>query len=341
MVSLQEQLELLVQGEDLSIPAAYAAFSAIMQGEANEIEMAALLTALRVKGESVAEIVGAARAMQEQATPIVVERRGLLDTCGTGGDRLGTFNISTAAAFVLAACDVPIAKHGNRSVSSNSGSADVLEALGVNINLTPQNVARCIDELGIGFCFAPLFHSAMKHAAPVRKQLKFRTIFNLLGPLTNPARAEFQLLGTGRVETAARLARALSELGRERALVVSGADHLDEVSLWGVTQAFEVTPSRLIEHRWTAASFGLPEVEVGQLKVASAAESAAVLRRIYAGERGAPRDIVLANVAAGLLVFGKVADLQEGVSLGAEAIDSGRAENVLSRLVGKTQEMGK
>jgi anthranilate phosphoribosyltransferase len=305
----------------------------------NEVEMAALLTALRVKGESVSEIVGAARAMHERATPIVTQKRGLLDTCGTGGDRLQTFNISTAAAFVLAACGVPIAKHGNRSVSSSSGSADVLEQLGVNISLTPDQVARCIDELGIGFCFAPLFHGAMKHAAPVRKQLRFRTIFNLLGPLTNPARAEFQLLGTGRIETAQRLARALSELGRAHAFVVCGANQLDEVSLWGHTTAFEVTGGKLIEHRWTAATFGLDECRVEQLQVGSPAESAAVLRHVFQGQPGAARDIVLANAAAGLLAARKADHPRDAVATAAAAIDRGAVIGLAERLAETTSAM--
>ena len=337
MISLTEQLERLVQGEDLSTAEAHAAFAAIMQGEVSEVEMAALLTALRVKGESVAEIVGAARAMHERATPIEVKRNGLLDTCGTGGDRLSTFNISTATAFVLAACDVPIAKHGNRSVSSSSGSADVLEQLGININLTPAQVADCIDRVGIGFCFAPLFHGAMKHAAPVRKQLKFRTIFNLLGPLTNPARAEFQLLGTGRIEIAGRLARALAELGRQHAFVVCGADHLDEVSLWGTTTAFEIVSDKIIEHHWNARTFELPEADVGELRVATAAESAQVLREVFRGQAGGARNIVLANAAVGLLAAGKVAEPHEGVEMGAAAIDSGRVAVILENLAATTQ----
>lgn len=339
MTSLHEHLERLVTGHDLAADDAYAAFTAIMQGEVSEVEMAALLTALRVKGEAVSEIVGAARAMHERATPIATQKRGLLDTCGTGGDRLQTFNISTAAAFVLAACGVPIAKHGNRSVSSSSGSADVLEQLGVNISLTPEQVARCIDELGIGFCFAPLFHGAMKHAVPVRKQLRFRTIFNLLGPLTNPARAEFQLLGTGRIETAQRLSRALAELGREHAFVVCGADQLDEVSLWGQTTAFEVTAGKLIEHRWTAATFGLDECRVEHLQVGSPAESAAVLRQVFQGQPGAARDIVLANAAAGLLAARTTDGPREAVATAAAAIDSGKVIELAERLAETTNAM--
>jgi anthranilate phosphoribosyltransferase len=311
-----------------------------MDGQCSDVELAALLTAIRIKREAVSEIVGAARAMQERATPIRTTTRGLLDTCGTGGDQLQTFNISTAAAFVVAACGVPIAKHGNRGVSSISGSPDVLEQLGVQNNLSPAAVARCVDELGIGFCFAPLFHSAMKHAAPVRKQLRFRTIFNLLGPLTNPARAEFQLLGTGRIETAGRLARALAELGRQHAFVVCGADQLDEVSLWGTTTAFEVSGGQVVEHHWSAETFGLPECQVADLQIQSPSASAAVLRRVFDGEPGPARDTVLANAAAGLLAAQAASDPRHAVAQAAKAIDSGTVRNLLHRLAELTTKLG-
>jgi anthranilate phosphoribosyltransferase len=304
------------------------------------VETAAFLTALRMKGEAVAEIVGAARAMQERATPIRTRQTGLLDTCGTGGDQLHTFNISTAAAFVAAACGVPVPKHGNRGVSSTSGTADVLEQLGVNIQLGADLVGRCVDELKIGFCFAPLFHGAMKHAAPIRKQLRFRTVFNLLGPLTNPAKAEYQLLGTGRIETAHRLARALAELGRKHAYVVCGADQLDEVSLWGTTTAFEVTGGFVVEHHWTAETFGLPECHAGDLKVGSPAESAAVLRSVFAGDKGPARNMVLANAAAALLAAQRLIDPREGVAVAARAIDSGKVTELVQRLARLTTELG-
>ncbi len=330
---IQNALEQLTTGHDLDESEACAAFSAIMDGESSEIETAALLTALRMKGEGVGEIVGAARAMQQRATPIHTRHEGLLDTCGTGGDQLHTFNISTATAFVVAACGVPVPKHGNRGVSSSSGSADVLEQLGVNINLSPELVARCLDELKIGFCFAPLFHAAMKHAAAVRKQLRFRTIFNLVGPLTNPARAEFQLLGTGRKEMAHRLARALAALGRKHAFVVCGADQLDEVSLWGTTTAFEVTAAQVVEHHWTAFTFGLPECRIEELQVRSPAESAGMICDIFSGKPGAPRNIVVANAAAGLLAARKAADLNDAVAQSVAAIESGRVRALLHQLV--------
>jgi anthranilate phosphoribosyltransferase len=339
MTTIQHALERLVTGHDLDAMEAYAAFGGIMDGQCSEAEIAALLTALRVKGEAVAEIVGAARAMQERATGIPVKHHAMLDTCGTGGDQLHTFNISTATAFVVAACGVPVAKHGNRSVSSSSGSADVLEKLGININLTPEAVAQCIEEIGIGFCFAPLFHSAMRHAAPVRKQLRFRTIFNLLGPLTNPARAQYQLLGTGRKETAHRLARALADLGRKRAFVVCGADQLDEVSLWGTTTAFEVVDGKVIEHHWTPPTFGLPEGRVEDLQVESPVQSAEMINAVFSAQVLPARDIVLANAAVGLLAAEREEDLRRAVKRAAEAIDSGAAARVAARLGERSQEL--
>jgi anthranilate phosphoribosyltransferase len=334
---IQHALDRLVSGHDLSAAEAHAAISELMEGRASESETAALLTALRMKGEAVSEIVGAARAMHERAAPLVTKQKGLLDTCGTGGDELHTFNISTAAAFVVAACGVPVPKHGNRGVSSTSGSADVLEQLGVNINLTPEGVSRCLDAVGIGFCFAPLFHGAMRHVAPVRKQLRFRTIFNLLGPLTNPARAEYQLIGTGRKETANRLALALAELGRKHAYVVCGAGGLDEVSLWGETCAFEVRGTGpLVEHTWSAKTFGLPECRVEELQVDSPAASAAVIRNIFAGNPGPARNIVVANAAAGLLAAERFTDPREAARFAASALDEGRAAKLLERLAAES-----
>ncbi|HBH51135.1 MAG TPA: anthranilate phosphoribosyltransferase [Planctomycetaceae bacterium] len=337
--TLQLALGQLTSGESLDSHAAYAAFGTIMDGGASDVEMAAFLAALRVKGESVDEIVGAARAMCERSTPVPVHRSGLLDTCGTGGDGLHTFNISTATAFVVAACGVPVAKHGNRGVSSSSGSADVLEQLGVQVGLTPEGAARCIEEIGLGFCFAPTYHTAMRYVAPVRRQLKFRTIFNLLGPLTNPARAEYQLIGVSRVQTAGLLARALADLGRKHAFVVCGADQLDEVSLWGETTAIEVEAGTLKMHRWTVADFGLPPCAADDLTVASPAESAGVIREVFAGKPGPHRNMVLANAAAALLAAVKVGTLAEGVARATEAIDSGRARDLLGRLVALSQKL--
>lgn len=330
---IRDALPLLLAGNDLTIEQTQEIFGAVMDGAAHDAEIAALVTALRMKGEAVDEIVGAARAMTARATAIPCNTRELLDTCGTGGDALHTFNISTAAAFVAAAAGVPVAKHGNRSVSSSSGSADVLEALGVNIQLTPEQAGHCVDHGGIGFCFAQLCHGAMKHAAGVRKQLGFRTIFNLLGPLTNPAAAEYQLVGANTPPIAEKLAGALARLGRTRAAVVCGNGELDEVSLWGTTDAWVVTGGEIEHQRWNADSFGLPECDVAALVVDSADESADVIRRVFAGETGPARDMVIANAAAALYVAGKYGTLVDAAAAAAEAIESGETANKLQRLI--------
>jgi anthranilate phosphoribosyltransferase len=325
-------LSRVVDGLDLDAVQMQAAVAEIMDGRSGDVEMAALLTALRMKGETVAEIVGAARAMRACAAKIDVQRDGLLDTCGTGGDGLHTFNVSTAVALVAAATGVPVAKHGNRGVSSSSGSSDVLQALGVNVSLEPERVARCIEEVGIGFCFAPLFHGAMKHAAPIRKRLGFRTIFNLLGPLTNPAGAEYQLLGANRDETADKLARALAELGCRRALVVCGADEIDEVSLWGTTTVNVVSGGDVTQETWSAETFGLPECQASDLRVGSPEESAAVIRGVFGGEPGPARHMVLANAAAALIAAERADDVPSAVAKAADAIDSGKAAALCERL---------
>jgi anthranilate phosphoribosyltransferase len=331
---IQTALETALTSRDVSADALRAAIGALMDGRCTDVEIAALLTALAVKGETAEELAGAALAMRERATPIRTSRTGLLDTCGTGGDRLHTFNISTATALVAAAAGVPVAKHGNRSASSRSGSADVLESLGVRIDLPPEQVGRCIDELGIGFCFARLLHAAMKHVAPVRTALGFRTIFNLLGPLTNPARAEYQLIGCNRVETAEKLALAIARLRTKRTFVVCGDDQLDEVALWGVTTVFDVQGEHVGQRLWTAGDLGLPETTVDQLRVESPEQSAAVIRGVLDGTtQGPPRDIVLANAAAALVAAGRTPTPQAGVAHAAETIDSGAAADKLRQLV--------
>ena len=329
-IAIEQAIVPLLERQDVPESACRAAVAAIMDGECDEISIAAFLTALRVKGESVDEIVGAARAMSERAQRVPTQRRGLLDTCGTGGDELRTLNISTATALVAAACGIPVAKHGNRSVSSSSGSADVLEALGVNTQLTPAQVGRCIDEVGIGFCFAPVFHGAMRHAVPVRKALRFRTLFNLLGPLTNPAQAEFQLLGASRIATAEKLARASAKLGRSRVLVVCGNDQLDEVSLWGETTVFEVVADKVTRLIWTAATFGLPECRVDQLSVASSTESAARLNEVFNGKPGPARDIIVANAAAALIATATEVDPRNAAERASRAITEGKAAELLA-----------
>jgi anthranilate phosphoribosyltransferase len=330
---LKHAVEQLLQRHDLTEDESCQCIGVIMDGQCEPVDIAAFLTAMTAKGPEPMELVGAARAMRRRATPIVTQRRPLLDTCGTGGDRLHTFNISTATALLAAACGVPVAKHGNRSVSSSSGSADVLEALGVHIALSPEAAGRCLDEVGIAFCFAPLVHGAMKHAAPVRRQLGFPTIFNLLGPLTNPAGAEYQLLGASSFNRAELLATALAQLGGRKSIVVCGNDELDEVSLWGSTLAFEITDGQLVRHRWTAESFGLPVCSVSDLQVKSAAESGAVIRSVFEGKSASAASMVIANTAAALLACERVADLRTGAEMARAAISSGAALQLLNRLI--------
>ena len=311
----------------------------IMDGHAAEWEIAALLTGLAVRGETEPELTGAALAMRQRATRIPTTRSGLLDTCGTGGDRLRTFNISTAAALTAAAAGVPVAKHGNRKATSTTGSADVLEQLGVRVELTPSEVARCLEELGVGFCFARVLHGAMKHVAPIRGKLPFRTIFNLLGPLTNPAGAAFQVIGTHRQDTAQLLAQTVHQLGTQRTLVVCGNGELDEVALWGETTVLDVQPHGIQQETWTARSLGLPTVRVEDLQVDTAAESAEILRRVFRGEECPARQMVLANTAAALYAAGRVLTPVEGVDLAKQTLDSGAVTILLNRLVSQTAKV--
>ena len=328
--------ELLIEGQHLSREEMQFAIGRMMDGECSEVEMAAFLTALRMKGETADEIVGAAQAMISRAVSVPVkETTFLLDTCGTGGDKLCTFNISTATAIVCASLGIPVAKHGNRSATSSSGSSTVLETLGVHLHLTPEQVAECIEEVGMGFCFAPLYHGAMKHAAPVRQQLGFRTIFNLLGPLVNPAGANYQILGVSYRPFASMMALALKELGCYRACIVSGADNLDEVSLWGETELHFVDQEvdEIQIETVTADSFGLSECCVEELQVSSPEESAEVLRSLFQGASGPQRDIVLANTAVALRLTERAGDFKEGIALAAQVIDSGETWKLCEHLM--------
>ncbi|MBI2827333.1 MAG: anthranilate phosphoribosyltransferase [Planctomycetia bacterium] len=333
---MEQTLGRLAAGDDLSMDDTSRAIEAIMLGLCTDAEIALFLTGLRLKGETVAEIAGAAAALRRHMTPIRTARTGVIDTCGTGGDGSKTFNISTAAALVAAAAGVTVAKHGNRRVTSTSGSADVLVALGVNIEADVLLVETCLEELGICFCFAPLLHGAMKHVAAVRQQLAMPTIFNLLGPLSNPAGASFQLLGVGREELRPTMAEALALLGTERAIVVCGEDGLDEVTLSGPTNVSETHGGRTREFVWHPYDFGLESASLDSMKVTSADESAAVIREVLAGERGPRRDIVVANAAAALWTAGKTATPQAAARLAAEAIDSRAARELLAALVRKT-----
>jgi anthranilate phosphoribosyltransferase len=329
----------LAAGDNLTADETTAAVDAIMRGEWAEAEIALLLTGLREKGETAEELAGAARAMRRHMRPIRTSRSGVLDTCGTGGIGSKLFNVSTTAAIVTAAAGVPVAKHGNRRVTSKSGSADVLRELGVNVEAEVPVVEACLDELGLCFCFAPLLHTAMKHVAPVRQKLGGRTIFNLLGPLTNPAGAKFQLLGVGRGELRPLLAEALAMLGVERATIVSGDDGLGEVTIAGTTSVTELRGGPAATRReftWWPSDFGLAESPLDAALVDSPAESAELIRNILNGVTGPARDIVMANAAAAIWTAGRTDDTQAAGALAREAIDSGAARDLLARLVAKT-----
>lgn len=330
-MSLLPFLHRATAGSDLTAEEAYHAMSALLEGSAGESVIAGFLVALKMKGETAAELAGFARAMRERM--IVVDAGpGVIDTCGTGGDASGTFNISTAAALVMAGAGARVAKHGNRSLSSQTGSADVLEALGVRISMTPEEAARAVREIGIGFLFAPSLHPAMKHAQPVRRALKIRTVFNLLGPLANPARAQRQLIGAPSPEAAALMAGALAELGMERAFVVHGRDGLDEVSTTGPTDVWEITGGRVEKHLWTPSDFGVQRASLDALQGGDADRNAQIIRAILHGERGAARDIALVNAAAGLVVADLARDLKSAVAAAAQAIDSKAAAGKLAEL---------
>jgi anthranilate phosphoribosyltransferase len=325
-------LEKLQRRRDLTEAEASAAMGEIMDGRAQPSQIAGLLIALAMKGERPAEVVGLARAMKARATTLSRDFSPVFDTCGTGGDRAHTFNVSTVAALVLAACGVRVAKHGNRSVSSRCGSADLFEALGVNIAAEPKVVERCLEEAGIAFFFAPTFHPSMRHAGPTRRELGVRTAFNLLGPLTNPAGAKRQLVGVPRPELTELVARSLAMLGTERAWVVHGADGLDEISTTGYTKVSECRDGEVNTFYLHPSDLGIAKSQPEPLRGGDAAENAEIARRVLAGEPGAPRDIVLLNAAAALLIAGKVNRIQQGVELAAQAIDEGRAAGALDDL---------
>jgi anthranilate phosphoribosyltransferase len=326
-------IEKLRRHEDLTADESAAAMGEIMDGRARPSQMAALLVALSMKGERPAEIVGLARAMRERAVRLPNPHPHVFDTCGTGGDRANTFNVSTVAAIVVAACGVKIAKHGNRSVSSRCGSADVFEGLGVNVNAAPETVDRALNRAGMAFLFAPTFHPSMKNAAETRRELGVRTAFNLLGPLTNPAGATRQLVGVPKPELTELVARALAMLGSERAWVVHGADGLDEISTTGYTKVSECHDGAVRTFYLHPSDAGLPKSSSAALVGGAPATNADIAKRVLAGERGAARDIVLLNAGAAAFIAGRSHDLRHGVNTAADAIDSGAAANVLQRLV--------
>ncbi|HTU89951.1 MAG TPA: anthranilate phosphoribosyltransferase [Gemmataceae bacterium] len=330
-------LAALLERRDLSAMHMCQLMHGILDGTCGEAETAAVLVALHVKGETPDELAAAAAVLREYCLPLAAGRDDVLDTCGTGGDGCCTFNISTATALVAAGAGVPVVKHGNRAMSSRSGSADVLAALGVRIELDAASARRCLERAGMTFCLAPLFHPRMRHVGEVRRRLGVRTLFNCLGPLANPAGASYQLLGVGRAEWLDRLAAALARLGTRRALLVCGRDGLDEVSLSGATLVRQVQGNAVVSDEWTPDDFGLAPCSLDELRVEGPEESAAVIRAVLQGEKGPARRMVLANAAAGLSAAGKAASLPEGVAQAAQAIDSGRALGVLNDLVAVSQ----
>jgi len=341
----------VVEGQHLTAEEAYAVMDQIMSGQATDAQIAAFLTALRMKGETIAELTGFAKVMREKVTPVRTrhrvaaslsgtEREMLVDTCGTGGDAAGTFNVSTATAFVVAGAGIPVAKHGNRSVSSLCGSADVIEALGVNLDLPPEKVGRCIDEVGIGFLFAPLLHKAMRYVMLARKEIRIRTVFNILGPLTNPAKASAQVIGVYAGHLTETMAHVLNELGSFRAFVVHGEDGLDEITVTAETRIAEIRENRVHTYVVRPEDFGLRRATLKDLQGGNAAENAQIIRALLKGEQGPRRDIVLLNAGAAIAAGGKARDIREGVAAAAHSIDSGAALGRLERMVEFSQREG-
>ncbi len=333
--------------QSLSREEARAVMTEVLAGQCSDAQIAALLVALHMKGETVEEIVGFAEAIRAAAVPLDLHansvldasgtgRDALVDTCGTGGDASGTFNISTATAFVAAGAGVRVAKHGNRSVTSKCGSADVMEALGVNINLPTERIAACLEEVGIAFLFAPAMHSAMKYVQAARRDLRLRTVFNLLGPLTNPARATCQVVGVYSADLVEKLAEALSMLGLHRALVVHGSDGLDEITITGSTRVGEVREGQVHTYEVTPEEFGLRRATLEEIAGGDAAHNASLIREVLAGKMSARRDVVLLNAAAALVAAGRADHLRDGVPIAAHAIDSGAAFAKLQALVAFT-----
>lgn len=329
---IQEAIKKLVEGKDLTEQEAMGAMNGIMEGEATQAQIGSFITALRIKGETIQEITGCARVMRDKADRIEPQINYYIDTCGTGGDGSNTFNISTAVAFVAAAGGVPVAKHGNRSVSSKCGCADVLEALGVDISLEPGKVKECMEQTGIGFMFAPTFHKSMKHAAGPRKELGIRTIFNILGPLTNPAGAKGQVLGVFDGRLTEPLAKALLNLGTEKAMVIHGLDGMDEITTTGGTKVSEIKRGQVISYEIAPEEFGIKRSEKSQLTGGDSKTNAEIIKAVFQGEKGARRDIVVLNAAAGLYVGKAAAGLKEGIAIAEEIIDSGKAMSKLEEL---------
>ena len=347
---ITEAVRALVERRDLSRIEAAGAMEAIMSGAATDAQIAAFLTALRMKGETVEELIGFAQVMRQKVVKVRTrgsdlvgatgtDREMLIDTAGTGGDASGTFNVSTATAFVVAGAGLKVAKHGNRSVSSLCGSADVVETLGIKIELSPAKIARCVDEVGIGFLYAPLLHTAMKHVMTVRREMGVRTVFNMLGPLTNPAGANAQVIGVYAEGLTEPLARVLAQLGTVRAFVVHGADGLDEISNTGASRISEVREGTVRTSTVQPEDFGVARASIQDLRGGDRAENALIIRGILSGDAGPRRDLVLINAAASLVVGGLTDDLKEGVVLAARSIDSGAAAEKLAGLIALSQRL--
>ena len=349
---IKKAIAKVVERIDLTEPEMIEVMDQVMSGEATPAQVAGFITALRMKGETIEEITGAARVMRDRVTRIRVGKNVLdmdrddinvdletiLDTCGTGGSGTNSFNVSTTVAFVVSACGVKVAKHGNRSVSSSCGSADVLEALGVNLDVTPETVERCINGIGIGFLYAPALHGAMKHAIGPRKEIGIRTIFNILGPLTNPAGADCQVLGVYRDDLAEKLAHVLRRLGCKRGFIVHGQDGMDEITLTTETRIAEVSSGGVEVRLVRPEEFGMERCPMDALRGGNAADNAVIVREVLAGTPGPKRDIVLLNAGFALVAAGKAADPHEGIRLAAAAIDSGRAQLQLEKLVELTNQ---
>ncbi|WP_094605075.1 Anthranilate phosphoribosyltransferase [Sporomusa silvacetica DSM 10669] len=334
---LKDYLSQAIAGQDLSREEARAAMQVIMSGQASEAQIGAFLTAMRMKGETSLEVAGFAESMRSQALKVECSSKKLIDTCGTGGDRQGTFNISTASAFVLAGAGLNVAKHGNRGVSSSCGSADVLNALGIKLELPPEGVSEAIDTIGVGFIFAPSFHQAMKYAVKPRKELGFRTVFNLLGPLTNPAGANCQLIGVYDQALTTKVAHALAELGVTSAMVVHSLDGLDEISTASPTQVAEVRGEEIRSYVIEPEAYGFTRCTLADYQGGTIEENAQIIIRLLKGEQGFKRDIVLLNAAAALVVADAAGDIGEGIELAAKSIDSGSAYTKLEALQQFTQ----
>jgi anthranilate phosphoribosyltransferase len=337
---IQEAIARALDGRDLSAEDARSVMDEIMRGEATPAQIGGFLVALRAKGETVAEIAGCVEAMRDHVVPVRPSRTDLVDTAGTGGDEARTLNISTAAGLVAAAAGAAVAKHGNRAVSSASGSADVVEALGFRLELSPERIAQSIDTFGFGFMFAPLHHPAMRHAAPVRRELATRTVFNLLGPLTNPAGARAQVVGVYSPELARTLAEVLARLGTKRAFVVHGAGGLDELSPAGPSLAFEVSGDSVTRRIIDPRELGIERSGTEELRGGDPAENAEAIRRVLAGEPGGRRDAILLNAAAAVVVAGLADELREGLEVAREAIDSGTAAERLEQAAAFSRETG-